>query len=161
MASWTEPWGGSFTKYRLSGTDCQSLRVGGGVGGASFFCAALEEQRCLASILSSPNTAPSLSCLPWGLLSPPGAGRLTLPPPGGGANPRNRIKSKRRGVVWAQPWHGHLAPQSASSMAGPVDTPPAGDLVWRGGAGGGCGAGVMGKVEEGWGSRGFRVCWGL
>ena len=56
------------------------------------------------------------------------------PPPGGGARLLSRIKPHtRRGLVWAQPWHGCLAPHSASSMTSPVDASLAGDLVGKGG----------------------------
>lgn len=53
--------------------------------------------------------------------------------------------------MWAQPWHGHRAPNCAGPMASPVDASPAGNLVGKGWAGRGCGEGMMGKVEEGWG----------
>lgn len=52
--------------------------------------------------------------------------------------------------MWAQPWHGCLAPHSAGSMTSPVDASPAGDLVGKGGQGEDVGK-VMGQSEEGWG----------
>ena len=73
------------------------------------------------------------------------------PPPGGGARPLSRINPHtRRGLVWAQPWHGCLAPHSAGSMTSPVDASPAGGLVGKGGQGEDVGK-VMGQSEEGWG----------